>query len=122
MENFEGLNLSPLLAASLAKMNYTSPTPIQAKAIPLALQGRDIMGSAQTGTGKTAAFSIPLIQTLLTNPRANALVLTPTRELVNKSWILCTNYWAKIRVLKLPLLLAVNQWANNIINYAHARV
>ena len=81
MENFEGLNLSPLLAASLAKMNYTSPTPIQAKAIPLALQGRDIMGSAQTGTGKTAAFSIPLIQTLLTNPRANALVLTPTREL-----------------------------------------
>lgn len=81
MKNFEGLGLSPVLAKSLAKMNYTSPTPIQAQAIPLALQGRDIMGSAQTGTGKTAAFAIPLIQTLLTNPRAHALVLTPTREL-----------------------------------------
>ncbi len=62
-------------------MKYTTPTPIQAQAIPLALEGHDIMGTAQTGTGKTAAFAIPLIEKLLSNPRGSALVLTPTREL-----------------------------------------
>lgn len=62
-------------------MKYKTPTPIQAQAVPLALEGHDIMGSAQTGTGKTAAFAIPLIEKLLTNPRGSALVLTPTREL-----------------------------------------
>jgi ATP-dependent RNA helicase RhlE len=58
MDNFNELNLNPLLLESLAAMNYTTPTPIQAQAIPLAIEGHDIMGSAQTGTGKTAAFSI----------------------------------------------------------------
>jgi superfamily II DNA/RNA helicase len=62
-------------------MKYDKPTPIQAKAIPFALDGRDIMGSAQTGTGKTAAFAIPLVQHLMDNPESSALVLTPTREL-----------------------------------------
>lgn len=81
MNNFEGFGLNPALAQSLAHMKYTTPTPIQAKAIPLALKGRDIMGSAQTGTGKTAAFAIPLVEKLLSNPRGTALVLTPTREL-----------------------------------------
>ena len=81
MKNFDSLNLHPLLTKSLAHMKYDTPTPIQAKAIPFALDGRDIMGSAQTGTGKTAAFAIPLVQHLLNNPEAGALVLTPTREL-----------------------------------------
>lgn len=81
MENFDGFGLNPTLAKTLAQMKYTKPTPIQAQAIPLALKGRDIMGSAQTGTGKTAAFAIPLVQKLLENPRGSALVLTPTREL-----------------------------------------
>ena len=81
MKNFDGFGLSPALAQSLARMKYDTPTPIQAQAIPLALKGRDIMGSAQTGTGKTAAFAIPLVQRLLTNPNGSALVLTPTREL-----------------------------------------
>jgi len=81
MKNFEGLGLNQALAQSLASMKYTKPTPIQAQAIPLALEGHDIMGSAQTGTGKTAAFAIPLIEKLLSNPRGSALVLTPTREL-----------------------------------------
>ena len=81
MKNFEGFGLSPALNKSLAYMKYKTPTPIQAQAIPLALEGHDIMGSAQTGTGKTAAFAIPLIEMLLTNPRGSALVLTPTREL-----------------------------------------
>lgn len=81
MKNFDGFGLSPILAETLAKMNYTTPTPIQAQAIPLALKGRDIMGSAQTGTGKTAAFAIPLVEALLQDPKKHALVLTPTREL-----------------------------------------
>ncbi len=84
MNNFEGFGLSDALKASLTKMNYTEPTPIQVQAIPLALKGHDILGSAQTGTGKTAAFSIPLIEALLRSPRGTALVLTPTRELAKQ--------------------------------------
>lgn len=81
MKNFTDFDLPQLLADSLHAMEFTTPTPIQAQAIPLALQGKDILGSAQTGTGKTAAFGIPLIDYLLKNPRGTALVLTPTREL-----------------------------------------
>ncbi|MCB9991809.1 MAG: DEAD/DEAH box helicase [Rhodospirillales bacterium] len=81
MKNFEGFGLSPALNKSLEQMKYTKPTPIQVQAIPLALEGHDVMGSAQTGTGKTAAFAIPLIEKLLTDPHGSALVLTPTREL-----------------------------------------
>ncbi|MDE3016410.1 MAG: DEAD/DEAH box helicase [Pseudomonadota bacterium] len=62
-------------------MGFTTPTPIQAAAIPPALLGRDVLGTAQTGTGKTAAFGIPMVNTLLGNPRGSALVLLPTREL-----------------------------------------
>ncbi len=84
MKNFEGFGLSLALTKSLARMNYTTPTPIQEKAIPLALQGHDILGSAQTGTGKTAAFAIPLVEALLRSQRGTALVLTPTRELAKQ--------------------------------------
>jgi superfamily II DNA/RNA helicase len=65
-------------------MNFTAPTPIQVSSIPLALEGRDILGSAQTGTGKTAAFSIPLVELLSRSKQGSALVLTPTRELANQ--------------------------------------
>jgi len=81
MKNFDGLGLHSVLNKSLAHMKYTTPTPIQAKAIPVALEGRDILGSAQTGTGKTAAFAIPLVEALLNDDRKCALVMTPTREL-----------------------------------------
>ena len=81
MKNFDALNLDPAIVQSLISINYTTPTPIQAQAIPFALEGKDIMGSAQTGTGKTAAFSIPLVQEILSSPDSCALVLTPTREL-----------------------------------------
>ena len=72
---------------SLSEQNYEQPTEIQAKAIPVGLSGRDILGSAQTGTGKTAAFALPIIQNLLEGGsghgkrRIRALVVTPTREL-----------------------------------------
>ena len=86
--SFESLGLAPALVRALADVNYTTPTPIQAEAIPLVLAGHDVLGGAQTGTGKTAAFALPLIQRLLENPpaqgsprRIRALVLTPTREL-----------------------------------------
>jgi ATP-dependent RNA helicase RhlE len=74
--------LAPELLRAVADAGYTTPTPIQARAIPLILRGRDIMGLAQTGTGKTAAFTLPIVQRLLGGPRrARALILTPTREL-----------------------------------------
>jgi len=80
--SFAELMLVPELLRAVADAGYTTPTPIQARAIPLILNGRDIMGLAQTGTGKTAAFTLPIVQRLLGGPRrARALILTPTREL-----------------------------------------
>ena len=84
MKNFKSFDLSDDLQGSLEKMNYTEPTPVQSEAIPLALEGRDILGSAQTGTGKTAAFSIPLVEILLRSPEACGLILPPTRELAKQ--------------------------------------
>ncbi len=84
MQNFNEAALPPSLTRSIARMGFTTPTPIQAQAIPHALQGRDILGTAQTGTGKTAAFGIPMIARLLENPRGSALVLLPTRELATQ--------------------------------------
>lgn len=81
MENFNTLGLPPLLMDALNYMKFTTPTPVQAAAIPPALEGKDILGSAQTGTGKTGAFGIPLIARLLNTSKDCALVMTPTREL-----------------------------------------
>ena len=81
MTTFDTFGLPEALNTCLKRMNFTTATPIQAQAIPAALQGRDILGTAQTGTGKTAAFCVPLINHLINNPKATALVMTPTREL-----------------------------------------
>jgi len=83
---FSSLGLSPALLRALSARAYTAPTPIQAAAIPAVLQGRDVLGSAQTGAGKTVAFALPLLQQLVQVPaekprRPRALVLVPTREL-----------------------------------------
>jgi ATP-dependent RNA helicase RhlE len=87
---FADFGLSPLILRALTDQGYVHPTPIQAQAIPVLLQGRDVMGAAQTGTGKTAGFALPIIQLLLAhaNPSMSparhpvrALILTPTREL-----------------------------------------
>ena len=84
---FESLGLSPALLRALTEQNYNTPTPIQAEAIPLALAGHDLLGGAQTGTGKTAAFGLPLLNRLSKQTAVNgfrrprALVLVPTREL-----------------------------------------
>lgn len=79
--DFSGFGLPPKLLQSLTRMQFKAPTPIQTLALPLGLAGRDILGSAQTGTGKTAAYGIPLVAGLMADDRAVALVLTPTREL-----------------------------------------
>jgi ATP-dependent RNA helicase RhlE len=78
---FANLGLSPQVVEGVKAAGYTDPTPIQLRAIPLALEGRDVIGSAQTGTGKTAAFALPIISKLATKGKLRALVLTPTREL-----------------------------------------
>ncbi|HXT17424.1 MAG TPA: DEAD/DEAH box helicase [Gemmatimonadaceae bacterium] len=79
---FDELGLSPSVLQAVRDAGYKHPTPIQANAIPLVLKGRDVMGLAQTGTGKTAAFTLPIVNQLLGGPRrTRALVLTPTREL-----------------------------------------
>ncbi|KRG79504.1 RNA helicase [Stenotrophomonas ginsengisoli] len=90
--SFESLGLAPFLLRALEEQGYENPTPIQEQAIPLALEGNDLLAGAQTGTGKTAAFGLPLLQHLGTNPqevrsgprRPRALILTPTRELATQ--------------------------------------
>jgi ATP-dependent RNA helicase RhlE len=80
---FENLGLHPDLVRGVKAMDFREPTPIQREAIPVALEGRDVMGCAQTGSGKTAAFVLPILHHLLTHPRPGlrALILVPTREL-----------------------------------------
>jgi len=84
MENFKLLKIEDSLKNSLEKMKFTKPTPIQAMAIPVALEGKDILGTAQTGTGKTLAFSVPLVNKLILDKNAFALVMCPTRELATQ--------------------------------------
>src|SRR5436305_759148 len=82
MSKFTELGLSAPLLAALDDVGYESPSPIQEEAIPPMLEGRDVIGQAQTGSGKTAAFGLPLLETIDTKlGEVQALVLTPTREL-----------------------------------------
>jgi ATP-dependent RNA helicase RhlE len=90
LDNFHGLGLAAPLTAALAKLGYARPTPIQTQAIPPLMQGRDLVGIAQTGTGKTAAFALPILHKLAKDRRpapkggVRVLVLTPTRELASQ--------------------------------------
>lgn len=90
---FDSFGLAPEILRALNDQGYVHPTPIQAQAIPVVLQGRDVMGAAQTGTGKTAGFSLPIIQLLMAHANTSAsparhpvraLILTPTRELADQ--------------------------------------
>ncbi len=90
MTTFQELGLDPLLLKALETEGYTTPTPIQAQAIPTILEGKDLLGIAQTGTGKTAAFALPILQRLNANRQpplrkgVRALILSPTRELATQ--------------------------------------
>ncbi len=79
--SFNDLSLPSPIAKAIERMQYKTPTPIQAAAIPVAFQNHDLIACAQTGTGKTVAFAIPIIARILENPKSRALVVTPTREL-----------------------------------------
>ena len=85
--NFENLNLHPSILSGVNELGYTELTPIQTKTIPPILQGRDIIGLAQTGTGKTAAFVLPILQHLMKAPRrqVGAVIIAPTRELAEQT-------------------------------------
>jgi ATP-dependent RNA helicase RhlE len=84
--NFEQFSLDPRIGAGVKAAGYTTPTPIQHQAIPVVLEGRDVLGLAQTGTGKTAAFLLPILQRLTKGPlrRVRVLILAPTRELAEQ--------------------------------------
>src|ERR1700710_1821759 len=87
---FQDLGLAPPLLAALTTAGYVTPTPIQEQAIPYVLAGNDVQGIAQTGTGKTAAFALPILQRLLSERRhpgkkgTRVLVMAPTRELASQ--------------------------------------
>lgn len=90
LQDFSGLGLAAPLLKALAREGYSTPTPIQAQAIPVVMAGRDLVGVAQTGTGKTAAFALPILNALATRPKSaprggcRVLVLSPTRELASQ--------------------------------------
>jgi ATP-dependent RNA helicase RhlE len=100
---FDTLPLAAPLHQALQEQGYTIPTPVQAQAIPLLLQGRDLLGCAQTGTGKTASFSLPILHAIHERPRApkpkgtRALVLAPTRELALQVAKSFTTYGKNVR-------------------------
>lgn len=96
--SFEQLGLQPAILARLSKLNFKEATPVQERAIPLVLQGKDVLAGAQTGTGKTAAYGLPIIQRLIENPKplkdelVRGLVLVPTRELAQQVLDNLTDY------------------------------
>ncbi len=95
---FRDLGLLPFFTDKCASLGYTEPTPIQKQAIPILLQGGDILASAETGTGKTAAFLLPILQMLGDNkgkPGTRVLVLSPTRELANQTEAFCRQFAPK---------------------------
>lgn len=101
--SFEALPLAAPLLRVLRELNYTVPSPVQAQAIPLLLEGRDLLGCAQTGTGKTASFALPILHALHENPRqmrpkcCRTLVLAPTRELAGQVGKSFSTYGAQVR-------------------------
>ncbi len=98
--NFEQFSLDPRLGAGIRSAGFTEPTPIQQQAIPIVLQGRDVLGLAQTGTGKTAAFALPILQRLTKGPlrRIRALIVAPTRELAEQIHVSISELGQKTRV------------------------
>ena len=113
--NFQELNLPNALLRALRDKEYERPTPIQMQAIPAALEGRDILGTAQTGTGKTAAFALPVLANLLRRPPVGrgrpirALILTPTRELAIQIDECCRDYARYTDIRHCVIFGGVNQ-------------
>lgn len=112
--SFQSLGLSDALLNAISKKGYTSPSPIQEKAIPPILEGQDVLASAQTGTGKTAGFTLPLLHYLSENPiekfrPIRALILTPTRELAAQVYQSVQDYGAFLNIRSAVIFGGVNQ-------------
>src|SRR4030065_339529 len=97
--NFVSFAFHPQINAGISAAGYSTPTPIQLRTIPPILAGRDVLGLAQTGTGKTAAFALPILQRLLKGPRGKlrALILSPTRELAEADRMFDMGFFPDIR-------------------------
>ncbi|MBI5525322.1 MAG: DEAD/DEAH box helicase [Deltaproteobacteria bacterium] len=108
--NFDSFSFDPRIAAGVKALGYVTATPIQARAIPQVLHGRDVMGLAQTGTGKTAAFGLPILQRLLSGPRGavRALVVAPTRELAEQIHCHITEMGASTGIRSIAVYGGVN--------------
>ncbi|MBI3243523.1 MAG: DEAD/DEAH box helicase [Chloroflexi bacterium] len=113
--NFEAFQLDPRLMAGVRALGYTEPTPIQEQAIPPILEGNDVMGLAQTGTGKTAAFVLPILQRLLTGPRGRvrALIISPTRELAEQTHVAITQLGQQTRIRSITVYGGVSMNAQS---------
>ncbi|WP_054851804.1 DEAD/DEAH box helicase [Olleya sp. ITB9] len=112
--SFQSLGLSEALLKAISKKGYTTPSPIQAKAIPPVLEGHDVLASAQTGTGKTAGFTLPLLHILSENPKQKfrpirALILTPTRELAAQVYANVKEYSEFLNLRSAVIFGGVNQ-------------
>src|SRR5512133_336986 len=106
MSDFAGLGLRPELQKALTELGYEEPTPIQSAAIPPLLEGSDLLGQAATGTGKTAAFALPILQRLSEGQRGKhpmAMVLVPTRELCMQVSEALHKYGKEIGARVLPI-------------------
>jgi len=114
LTSFQDFGLADPISRALKEENYLNPTPIQAQTIPLALTGRDVVGIAQTGTGKTAAFALPILDRFARAPRPQrpgirALVLAPTRELALQVHESFTTYGRNLRVTSAAIFGGVGQ-------------
>jgi len=109
--SFKQFNLHPYIESGVQSCGYTEPTPIQFQSIPLILQGKDVMGLAQTGTGKTAAFALPILQRLMDGPRKSlrALILAPTRELAEQIHAAIGELGRKTKLKSVSIYGGVNQ-------------
>ncbi len=108
--SFETFNFHPKVMSGIRELGYTTPTPIQLKAIPPIMQGQDIIGLAQTGTGKTAAFVLPILERLRSGPYGcvRALVISPTRELVEQTCDVFNNLGGNTGLVSTPVYGGVN--------------
>lgn len=114
MNSFKEMGLSPILMQALDKLGFDQPTSIQAHTIPIALLKRDVLGSAQTGTGKTLAFALPLINQLLINPTSHGLILTPTRELAQQVLAHINQLLPKHSPIKTALIIGGEPYAKQM--------
>ena len=97
--DFTQMNLHPTLVQTVAELGFVSPMPIQSELIPVMLTGQDVIGQAQTGTGKTAAFALPLLNNLVPDQvHVQALILTPTRELALQVAEAISSFGAQMKV------------------------